>query len=288
MPSLWRTFGPWALLLVVALALSDIVLPAAAAFWSEHAMFTNLVSSVAFVLLTVTFVDLLLERGRSARREAVTSVAYNAIARAPMGQRRIMWHLVHGGEFVASPDFSVPSDTTERLRAERRAANLDEADETTVMVDATAAPDMAAATAALAARREWVLLAYGVLRDASYGFRLVIARWSALMIAGDDSVRVLSELGRQAEEFADLVVALLPVVREQRAALTDEERAAFVSRWNCAFANAIALDEALIRLGGERGPGWTSAARRLLSATDHAALERSPRSSLRLYPKMRP
>jgi len=290
--TVWRRSGRWtaaaSLLLIIVVALSDVLLGDVSAFWSRHNMLTNLISSLAFALLTITVIDYLLERGRAARRQVVTLVAYNAIARAPIGQRRVMWQLVCGGEYVITDvDFPLSDQTRERLGRLLRQAGLDPVDEDAVINDESPTPDQTARISVLADNREWLALAYTVLSGCLHTVRLVIARWSPLLIASDESVSLLAELGRQAEELSNLYVQLLPFVRGRKNAFTDEEKTSFVRRWTRAFANAIALDEALIRRGGERGPGWINPARHLLPAIDVADLDRRDQTRdgpLRVYP----
>ena len=59
---------------------------------------------------------------------------------------------------------------------------------------------------------------------------------------------------------------------------TSNEKTAYVHSWTRAFANAVTRHEALIRRGGERGPGWTNPARYLLPATDVDALNHRDRA----------
>ena len=71
-------------------------------------MLTDLVSSAAFTVLTVTVIEAWVHRQQERRTAAVRraeqqrltvvrSAAYNAVARAPIAQRRIMWFLVQLG-----------------------------------------------------------------------------------------------------------------------------------------------------------------------------------------------
>lgn len=61
MRTVWRRSGRWtaaaSLLLIIVVALSDVLLGDVSAFWSRHNMLTNLISSLAFALLTITVID---------------------------------------------------------------------------------------------------------------------------------------------------------------------------------------------------------------------------------------
>src|SRR3954451_2610185 len=137
--------------LVVGLALTDGPPASLATFWSQHAMLTNLVSSAAFTALTVTVIETWLRR-QEARREAATSLAeqrrltvvrsaaYNAVARAPIAQRRIMWFLVHGGELRRVPEFEISEEHVRELRTMLARLELPETSEHSVMLEGLARP----------------------------------------------------------------------------------------------------------------------------------------------------
>ena len=112
--------------------------------WSQHAMLTNLVSSAAFTVVTVTVMEAVgaPPAGAAHRRRAaggaaaltvVRSAAYNAVARAPIAQRRIMWFLVHGGELRRLPEFEISETHAGRLRAVLARHGLAEVSEDDVM-----------------------------------------------------------------------------------------------------------------------------------------------------------
>ena len=113
--------------------------------------------------------------------------------------------LVCGGEYVITDvDFPLSDQTRERLGQLLRQAGLDPVDEDAVINDESPTPDQTVRISVLADNREWLALAYTVLSGCLHTVRLVIARWSPLLNASDESVSLLAELGRQAEELSNL------------------------------------------------------------------------------------
>src|SRR3954467_13254717 len=154
-----------AMLSVVAfggLAITDWPSGALSSFWSDHAMLTNLVSSAIFAVVTVTVIEAwlreredrqkeLLRRAEEHRLTIVRSAAYNAVARAPIAQRRIMWFLVHGGELRRVPGFGLSEKHRQELRALLARLELAEISEHEVMRQVVPRPDLMPRLALLAA-----------------------------------------------------------------------------------------------------------------------------------------
>src|SRR4051794_26388654 len=284
--------------LVVGLALTDGPPASLATFWSQHAMLTNLVSSAAFTALTVTVIETWLRR-QEARREAATSLAeqrrltvvrsaaYNAVARAPIAQRRIMWFLVHGGELRRVPEFEIPEPRAARIRSTLSRLGLAQISEHDVM-DGAPLPDLADRLTVLAQDGQWRQIVHETLLDAVHGFRLLIARWSNLLLTTEESLGALKDLAEQAEQFSRVFVEFDP--RRPASDFRNDELQHRRELWARAFANAVALEEALIGKGGERssasGP-FETPGRQLLRPGDLRSLPQraidGKSSSLRLY-----
>ena len=295
----WRgLIGGVSVTAVIALALSDAQ-PAASGFWSQHAMLTNLVSSAAFAVLTVTVIEAWVHRQEERRTAAirraeerrltvVRSAAYNAVARAPIAQRRIMWFLVHGGELHRVPEFEIPEPHTAQLRAILARLELGETSEHDVMRGGVVRPRLPDRFPRLAQDEQWRRLVHDVLLDAVHAFRVLVARWSSLLLTTDESLAALRDLAAQAEQFSRVFVEF--DASKPGSNYRDDQLHHRQQLWARAFANAVALEEALIDKGGERntvGGHFHTPGRRLLAPDDLDALEgRAPRatSSLRLYP----
>jgi hypothetical protein len=283
---------------VVAVALSDWPLTTLSRFWSDHAMLTNLVSSAVFAGFTITVIERWLHRqelrqevGRrraeQRRLTVVRSAAYNAIARGPIAQRRIMWFLVHGGEFRRVPEFALSTEHMRELRAILTRLDLGETNEHDVMEGAVAQPDRLPRLAVLAADERWRRLVHDVLLDVVHHFRALIARWSALLLTTEESLHALKDLAEQAEELSMLFVEFGG--RRPTSAFSGDQLQQRLLLWSRAFVNAVSLEEALIDKGGERrspaGP-FVTPGRNLLGPEDRTELEGHAaglRLSLRVY-----
>ena len=149
-------------------------------------------------------------------------------------------------------------------------------------------PSLVPRLTVLCGDKEWVELAYDSLRDTVQTFRVVIARWSGLLVVTEQTLLTLRELAAQAEELSNLLVRLLPTVRLNKIGFTDHEIIDFELYWRKAFSNAVSLDEKLFRIGGERGANWSTDGRNLLQPPDLVALKAadiSRSSNMRLYPE---
>jgi hypothetical protein len=286
----WRVLiGSLSVAAVVALALSDGPPASLSGFWSQHAMLTNLVSSAAFAVLTVTVIEAWVHHRQQRRLTVVRSAAYNAVARAPFAQTQIMWFLVHGGELRRVPEFEISESHARQLRASLTRLGLAQTSERDVESGAMPLPEFADRFSRLAQDEQWRRVAHDVLRDALHAFRVLVARWSSLLLSTEESLKALRDLAGQAEELSRLFVEFDPlrlVSDYQEDALRHRQRL-----WTRAFANAVALEEALADKGGERGTHlghFHTPGRRLLPADDLAALKERDlamaTSSLRLYP----
>jgi hypothetical protein len=283
---------------VVAVAISDWPLDVWSGFWNAHSMLTNLVSSAVFAGFTVAVIQRWLHRqeqrqvqsrrlAEQRRLTVVRSAAYNAIARGPIAQRRVMWFLVHGGGFRRVPEFALAPEHIRELRSILTRLDLGEASEDDVTAGVAARPDLMARLAVLAGDQGWRRLVHEVLGDAVHQFRILIARWSALLLTTQESLGALQDLAEQAEELSMLFVEF--DARRPVSAFVGDQLQERLLLWSHAFANAVSLEEALIDKGGERrspaGP-FVTPGRNLLDPEDRAALEghaAGPRRCLRLY-----
>jgi hypothetical protein len=136
----------------------------------------------------------------------VRSAAYNAVARAPIAQRRIMWFLAHGGELRPVPEFEVPETHAGRRRAILTRHELAETSEDDVMHGPVPAPDFAGHFPTPAQDEQWRQLVHDVLLDAVHAFRVLVARWSSLLLTTEESLGALKDLAGQAEELSRLFV----------------------------------------------------------------------------------
>jgi hypothetical protein len=202
---------------VAAAAISDWPLSTLSAFWSGHAMLTNLVSSAVFAGFTIAVIERWLRQqeqrhsdaGRRAEQQRLTvvrSAAYNAVARGPIAQRRIMWFLVHGGDLRRVPEFEISTEHVRELRAVLARLGLAETSERDVMSHAVPRPGLTRRLAILSADEPWRHLVHDVLLDVVHNFRSLIARWSALLLTTDESLQALKDLAEQAEELSQLFV----------------------------------------------------------------------------------
>jgi hypothetical protein len=283
---------------VLAVALSDWPLSMLSGFWSEHAMLTNLVSSAVFAGFTIAVIERWLhtqeQRQAELRRRAaqqrltvVRSAAYNAVARGPIAQRRIMWFLVHGGEFRRVPEFGLSDGHRQELRAILARLELAETSEHEVMRQVVPRPDLMPRLALLVADERWRRLVHDVLLDVVHNFRVLLARWSALLLTTEESLHALKDLAEQAEELSLLFVEYDG--GWSTASFIGDEGQARLLLWRRAFTNAVALEEALIEKGGERTTmdgRFITPGRALLEPDDLTELrsrDAVPRPSLRVY-----
>jgi hypothetical protein len=267
------------------LAITDWPSGALSSFWSDHAMLTNLVSSAIFAVVTVTVIEAwlrqredrqkeLLRRAEEHRLTIVRSAAYNAVARAPIAQRRIMWFLVHGGELRRVPEFEISEEHVRELRTMLARLELPETSEHSVMLEGLARPSFSSRFPVLAQDRQWRQLVHDVLLDVVHNFRVLVARWSALLVTTDESLRALRDLAAQAEELSRIFVEFNGN-KPARLYLGDELKERQLL-WSRSFANAVALEEALIDAGGERrttNRRFVTPGRRLLPTDDLRRLE---------------
>ncbi|MFD5428202.1 hypothetical protein [Streptomyces sp. NPDC127084] len=256
-------------------------------FWSQHPFFTGSLSSVLFLLLGATLVQDWVARRDESRLRLIILVACGSLARAPLAQRRMMWFLLNGGDFVEDRDFRQDRDLSAQIKRTLTRNNLPEVAERLALNNYSCDPSTQRRLEILARDRDWLIAAYSLLRGVSHDFRAVIARWAPLLSGTDRSAALLEELAMQADELTKIQVMVLPVAREQRVQLNDEEIQQLVQSWGRALANAVAMDEALTRLSGKRGSDWTSDGRKLLDPADSDRLRerdlRRAAGGMRLY-----
>jgi hypothetical protein len=185
-----------------------------------------------------------------------------------------MWFLVHGGELRPVPEFRISDEQVHELRMILARLDLPETSEHDVMDHVTGRPCSSAQFDVLAQDQHWRRLVHEVLLDVVHGFRVLVARWSALLLASEESQRTLTDLAAQVEELSTVFVALdgrMPA-SDSVAARLDKHR----DLWTQAFANAVAMEEKLIDLGGERRSDhrrFTTPGRALLPPADLVQLQ---------------
>lgn len=270
------------LAIILALSVADWLSGELRTFWMEHTFLTGSLSSTLFLLLGATLVQDWMARRDESRLRIIILVACGALARAPLAQRRMMWFLVNGGALLEDGDFRGDPSLTSQIRNALARNRIPEASENLVINGTLRAPAVERRLEILARDPEWLNAAYSLLRAVSHGFRSVIARWAPLLTGSDRSANILIELAQQSDELTRVQVMLLPIARQQADLLSDEAVQDLARVWGKALANAVALDEALTRLSGKRGPVWTCDARSLLCADDVARLrERDARTTTR-------
>ncbi|MFJ4081153.1 hypothetical protein ACIP2Z_19575 [Streptomyces iakyrus] len=270
------------LAIILALSVADWLSGGLRTFWMEHPFLTGSLSSTLFLLLGATLVQDWMARRDESRLRIIILVACGALARAPLAQRRMMWFLANGGTLVEDGDFRGDSSLTSQIRNALARNRIPEASENLVINGTLSAPAVERRLEILARDPEWLSAAYSLLRAVSQGFRAVIARWAPLLAGSDRSAQILIELAQQSDELTRVQVMLLPIARQQADGLSDETIQDLAQAWGKALANAVALDEALTRLSGKRGPEWVCDARSLLCADDVARLrERDARKATR-------
>jgi hypothetical protein len=289
--------------LVAALIWSESSSRVVSDFWASHPMFTNLAASAVFAFVTAAVVTGLISRQRRSVQEQrlhiVRAVAYNAVARAPIAQRRIMWFLVYGGDFEPLPEFQLRVDTMQRAARIFIALRLEQTTEEAVMQGRTGRPADGDRFAQLLDDERWRALAFDVLREAVHVCRLLVARWSALLLSTPESTRALRSLAAQAEELCRIFVEVDP---HRPASARGEHWTQDVTElWYREFANAVALEEALIDRGRERAGlydgdrRFIAPGRHLLRRTDQEIIRRDAdrdpfreRTEVRLYEPYKP
>ncbi|AZQ32122.1 hypothetical protein EJ357_47610 [Streptomyces cyaneochromogenes] len=272
---------------IVGLTVSDWPQGSLRGFWNQHAFLAGSLSSVLFLALGATLVEEWIARRDEARLRLVILVACGALARAPLAQRRVMWFALNGGHLIEDADFRLDPEAANRIRAILARHDLAELKENEVINGVAVPPGTASRISVLAADPEWAQTAYDLLRGCSHGFRVITARWAALLTGTDTSAAILEEIALQSEQLTQVQVRLLPVARGRVTEFQPEEINELGGLWRREFANSIALDEALTQLSGKRGADWVTDGRNLLEATDLEALRaREPMGEgrpMRLY-----
>ena len=254
-------------LLLISVA-SDWPLGVLSNFWSSHSLLANLYSSALFVVLGISVVERYLRKRNDRHIALVAAVASDAAGRGPLSQWRTMWFLVNGGEYTADLDFSIAFAKIAGIKRALQRNGLPEVDESEVRSGTASLPDLTARLTILTNDRQWVSLTHDILREFTFRFRALIARWSPLLASTTESANVLLDLAAQAQELTDLFIRLRPIARQGRASLTLEEFAQFNKRWRTALCNAVVLDEALAHFSGQPRFPWSAGSRLLLAESD--------------------
>jgi hypothetical protein len=257
--------------LLVLLAVTDVRMPGVREFWAEHAMLTNLLSSVLFVVLGLTIVNGWL-RWREARRvRLVIIVAFASVGRFLLAYRRIMWFLLYGGRFLGDPDFRVTDAQAAALRDVLARHGLSEVDEHVAVQDddGSAARQMHARLCILATDLDWVLLAHDLLRNTFFRSRIVLSRWASLLVTTDVSSAALQEMAEQAYDGGDLFVEFRDHIRRDRPKeFGPDDVPDLALRWRMVFTNTVVLYWRLSRLTGQQSRLWPTDGRNLLLPID--------------------
>jgi hypothetical protein len=104
-----------------------------------------------------------------------------------------------------------------------------------------ARPDLMPRLAVLSADTRWRRLAHDVLLDVVHHFRTLIARWSALLLTTEESLRALNDLAEQAEELSMLFVEFDG--HRPTSGFVGDQLQERLLLWSRAFANAVSLEE---------------------------------------------
>jgi hypothetical protein len=259
--------------LVLLSAASDWPLGTLANFWNSHSLLTNLYSEALFVIIGIFVIEHYMRQRSDRRHELVAAVASDAAGRGPLSQWRTMWFVVNGGRYISDLDFPIDSIKVSKVRERLRKNGLTEVDEAEVRTARIPLPDLAYRLTRLTADTEWTFLAYDILRDFTFRFRVVIARWSPLLASTTESGDVLLDLAAQAQEVTDLFIRLRPIVMDGRASLTPDELNELIKYWQMALCNAVALDEALAHFSGQRNFPWSAGSRLLLPKSERQLID---------------
>lgn len=267
-------------------AASDWPLGILTNFWSSHSLLTNLYSEALFVLIGISVIEHYLRRRNDRRSALVAAVASDAAGRGPLSQWRTMWFLINGGRYVADLDFPITSTRIDAIKDALRRNGLSEADESEVRSARIPLPNLAERLTVLVSDSEWTSLVYEILREFTFRFRVLIARWSPLLASTTESASVLLDLAAQAQELTDLFIRLRPIVIDGRSSLTPDDLNQFIEHWRMALCNAVALDEALAHFSGQADFPWSAGSRLLLPETDRELAEGmrgKRRGTMRVY-----
>lgn len=275
--------------LLLISAASDWPLGVLASFWNSHSLLTNLYSETLFVVFGISVVEEYLRRRNDRHVALATAVAADAAGRGPLSQWRTMWFLVNGGQYIADLDFPISPARVEDLRHVLRRNGLREVDESQVRSAKVPLPDLTERLAILTSDHRWAWLTHEVLREFTFHFRILIARWSPMLASTTESGAVLLDLAAQAQELTDLFIRLRPLVRDGQSALAQKEFEALNEHWRMALCNAVALDEALAHFSGQLSFPWSAGSRLLLAEADRelvAVALRKRAGSMRVYSRV--
>jgi hypothetical protein len=131
---------------------------------------------------------------------------------------------------------------------------------------------------------QWRRLAHVVLLDVVHSFRLLVARWSALVLTTEESARALQDLAAQAEELSRVFVEFHSGKPASNYVGGEWRKRQLL--WSRSFA--VAREEALIDKAGERatvGERFRTPGRNLLPLADRRKLE--DRDGGRVPPSLR-
>jgi hypothetical protein len=249
-------------------AASDWPLGVLKNFWSSHSLLTNLYSEALFVVIGISVIEHYLHRRNDRRLALVAAVASDAAGRGPLSQWRTMWFLVNGGEYISDLDFPISSARIKGIRNALQRNGFPEVKESEVRAASAPLPDLTERLTLLTTDRQWVSLAYSILREFTFRFRILIARWSPLLASTTESGDVLLDLAAQAQELTDLFIRLRPIAMEGRSSLTPDEFVQLIEHWRMALCNAIAMDHALAHFSGQPSFPWSTGSRLLLAEAD--------------------
>lgn len=238
-------------------------------YWSDHAMLTNIVSSLIFVALGATIVERWSSRQSDKRFSVIESTTYEAVANTPLGIRRALWFLVNGGRVLDDEDFKLTDDEADRLALIFQRHGFSVASEKEVSRGNVSVPSDVARLAALIHDPDWLALAHPLLLRTVHTSRLAVARWAHLLITTRQSANALNDLVAVIEDLRALVTALNPV-RTTDVLANDDEREAFVTTWRMCFVNAAIIYEDFML--GARTPGFVRWSPELTQSSDAARL----------------
>ncbi|WP_345421714.1 hypothetical protein [Actinomycetospora chlora] len=229
-------------MLLLAIVVSDWPTGVLSDFWAGHAMLTNIVSSLVFVVLGATLVERWLSRQENRRAEIITATALGAMANVPCAYQNALWFLLNGQAVHVDVDFRV-TDAEQAVVAGILASHgFDVVAQTDVARGGAVPPEDVARLAVLLQDRQWVLTAHDLLLRTNQTARLILARWAQLMIASKETTRSLRQVTDLIDDIDEIRMSMNPINKHDRLA-THADRELFVRRWRAGFVNAAVLYE---------------------------------------------
>ncbi|ANY05758.1 hypothetical protein [Pseudonocardia sp. HH130630-07] len=193
--------GALAAALVLVLVLGDWPSGVLTEFWAEHAMLTNVVSSLLFLLVGATLVEWWIARQDARRYRIIEVTAYGAVARAPLAARRALWGLLNGGTGSGDADFGIREHERTEIEAAFARRGLAPASELEIVHRVAPLPPDVERLAVLIGDERWRRTALTVIRRAIDSARVITARWAQVMLSAQRSAETLGAIGVVIEDL---------------------------------------------------------------------------------------